>query len=70
MSNAQVAGVFNAYYEIVEVLLNAGANAHLSRPWAATPLHDAARRGLTDVARLLVSHGVDINSKEDYEGRR
>jgi ankyrin repeat protein len=61
--------VFNAYYESVEVLLNAGANVRLTRPWAGTPLHDAARKGLTDVAKLLVFHGADINSKEDYEGR-
>jgi serine/threonine-protein phosphatase 6 regulatory ankyrin repeat subunit A len=62
-------GVFNAYYEIVEALLNAGANAHRTRAWAGTPLHDAARRGLVDIVKLLVSHGVDINCKEDYEGR-
>jgi ankyrin repeat protein len=61
--------VFNAYYEIVEALLNAGANAHLRREWDGTPLHDAARRGLTDIVKLLVSRGVDINCKEDYEGR-
>jgi ankyrin repeat protein len=61
--------VFNAYYEIVEALLSAGANVHLRRAWAGTPLHDAARRGLTDIVKLLVSCGVDINCKEDYEGR-
>src|SRR5262249_8431445 len=60
---------FNARYEIAEALLNAGADAHCKRPWAGTPLHDAAQRGLPDLAKLLISHGVDINSTEDYEGR-
>lgn len=60
---------FNAYYEIVEALVDAGADVHLKRPWAGTPLHDAAQRGLPGLAKLLLSRGLDINSTEDYEGR-
>ncbi|MGH2353553.1 MAG: ankyrin repeat domain-containing protein, partial [Chloroflexota bacterium] len=32
----------------------------------ATALHHAAERGATDVARLLVEHGADVQARDDY----
>jgi ankyrin repeat protein len=61
--------LYRGHHEVVQVLLAGGANIRLRRKWEGTPLHDAARRGLIHVAELLISHGADVNSKEDYEGR-
>src|SRR5207247_73377 len=47
----------------------AGANVHLCRMWEGTPLHDAARFGLTRIADLLISCGADVSSKGDYQNR-
>jgi hypothetical protein len=57
------------YHEVVEVLLAAGADVHLCRLWQGTPLHDAARLGLTRIAGMLIAHGADVNSRGDYQHR-
>jgi hypothetical protein len=31
------------------------------RPWASTALHEAAHRGHTEVVKLLLSRGADVN---------
>jgi ankyrin repeat protein len=58
--------LYRGHHEVVEVLLAAGADVGLCRMWDGTPLHDAARFGLTRVAGILVSHGADVNSRGDY----
>lgn len=58
--------LYQGYHGVVEVLLAAGADVGLCRLWDGTPLHDAARFGLTRVADMLVSHGADVNSRGDY----
>jgi ankyrin repeat protein len=60
------ASLDRGHHEVVEVLLAAGADVGLCRLWDGTPLHDAARFGLTRVADMLVSHGADVNSRGDY----
>jgi ankyrin repeat protein len=57
---------YRGHHEVVEVLLAAGSDVGLCRMWDGTPLHDAARFGLTRVADMLLSHGADVNSRGDY----
>lgn len=61
--------VFTDFHTIAESLLLADAKIDTIRGYSGTALHDAARKGLVGIARLLVGHGADINSREDYEGR-
>jgi ankyrin repeat protein len=58
--------LYRGHHEVVEVLLAAGADVHLCRMWEGTPLHDAARFGLTRIAGMLVAHGADVNGRGDY----
>ena len=58
----------STHLEAVRLLLAAGANVRSRRLWEGTPLHDAARLGQIHIARLLVSHGADINSTEHHDG--
>jgi ankyrin repeat protein len=61
--------LYRGHHEVVKILLAAGADAHLCRMWEGTPLHDAARFGLTRIADTLISHGADVNSRGDYMDR-
>jgi ankyrin repeat protein len=58
--------LYRGHHEVVEILLAAGADVGLCRMWDGTPLHDAARFGLTCIAGMLVSHGADVNGRGDY----
>jgi ankyrin repeat protein len=58
--------LYRGHHEVVTSLLAAGANVDLCRLWEGTPLHDAARLGLTHMAGLLIAHGADVTSKGDY----
>ena len=49
-------------------LLDFGADVNAKNGYGTTPLHWAARKGHTDVAKLLIEHGADVNAKEDYRG--
>jgi len=57
------------HVEVIRLLLGKGANLHARRAFSGTPLHDAAHRGYTGIARLLIVHGADIDSKEDDHRR-
>jgi len=49
-------------YEIVELLLQYGANIHVSYTIGKeTPLHNAALAGYSTVVRRLVESGIDVN---------
>jgi hypothetical protein len=50
--------------EVTRILLVNGGDIRLQKTWAGTPLHCAARKGLTNFAHLLLNHGADINSKD------
>ncbi len=58
-----------SYREVVEVLLKAGAKTGLRRKWDGTPLHDAARKGLIEIARRLIRYGADVNTRKDWQAR-
>ncbi len=61
--------LYPGHHEVVQILLAAGADVRLSRAWEGTPLHDAARAGLIQFIEVFLSHGADINSKQDAQGR-
>ncbi|KAJ7882802.1 ankyrin repeat-containing domain protein [Mycena olivaceomarginata] len=51
----------NGHIEVVEFLLERGANFNATDKANNTALHNASARGRTDVVKLLVEHGVDVN---------
>lgn len=50
------------FSEIVHLLLEAGANVEDHNENGHTPLMEAASAGHVQVARILVEHGVSINT--------
>ena len=50
--------------DIVQLLLNAGADANLANNISETPLHVAARYGSKEVIKLLTEAGADISFSE------
>src|SRR5262249_32201626 len=61
--------VFRGHVDVVELLLTKRAAVHPRRTYHGTPLHDAARKGLLNIAAVLLSHGAIVNSKEDDQRR-
>jgi ankyrin repeat protein len=49
--------------EIVELLIDAGADVNAKDKWGFTPLHEAAVNGQKEVAELLIAKGADVNVK-------
>jgi hypothetical protein len=49
---------------VVELLLNQGANVNAADAMGQTPLHTAARYGSADVAALLLEHGADVDARD------
>ena len=35
-----------------------------------TSLHLAARYGHTDIAKILLDHGANVSTKDDYDGKK
>ncbi len=52
-----------AYFEVVQHLIDHGANANAKRDDSSTPLHLAARGGHLKVVRVLLNHGGDPHSR-------
>ncbi|CAI9096506.1 OLC1v1032671C5 [Oldenlandia corymbosa var. corymbosa] len=50
--------------EIVEVLLDTGADVNLKNNGGRTAIHYAASKGWLKIAELLVSHGAKLNAKD------
>lgn len=50
--------------EIVEMLLENGADVNLQDDWGVTPLHYASRKGHLGNVKLLVKAGADVNAKK------
>ena len=54
--------------EIVEYLLDSGAEVDIKNNHLNTPLHLAASRGLIQISKLLIAKGADINA-QNKDGR-
>lgn len=51
--------------DAVKTLLDAGAHAAVKNPWdGKTALHYAARHDNAEMAKLLISHGADVNDSD------
>ena len=64
---AEAAKVGNA--QLVEILLDAGADGESANQEGQTALMLAARAGSMNVAEVLVGHGADVNAREVWRGQ-
>ncbi|KAF5195634.1 hypothetical protein FRX31_014771 [Thalictrum thalictroides] len=63
-----IAACLNAeLYNVAKTLIDLGANVNAYRPGihAGTPLHHAAKRGLEQTVKLLLSHGANASVMND-----
>jgi ankyrin repeat protein len=51
--------------EIVNMLLEHGANPNATQERGFVPLHDAAANGNLALVQLLVKHGAQVNAKAE-----
>ncbi len=64
-----VIAAFKGYTEIVEKLLEAGADITAVDPeMKATALHAAAYAGRTEAAKVLIAYKIDIDKQGPYNG--
>jgi uncharacterized protein len=61
--NAAIA--LNPSADIVEALLQQGANVNSRQHGGHTPLHEAAAAGHVDLVKLLLAHGADVSITDD-----
>lgn len=52
---------------LVQLLLDCGADVHLLRYGGGTPLHESAWKGDCDIAEMLLTAGADINRKDNHQ---
>ena len=55
------------HYEVVVLLVQAGANVNAADLWRFTPLHEAASKGKYDICRILIQNGADAYKKNRDE---
>ncbi len=65
---ALIWAAINGHTEIVEILLNFGADGNKQMTFGFTALMDAAENGHTEVVELLIDEGAKVNLK-DNKGR-
>jgi ankyrin repeat protein len=51
--------------DLVQMLLDRGANPNARAETGLTPLHSAAGSGQTELATVLLAHGADLNAQDD-----
>jgi len=56
----------DGHVELVEMLLNNGANVNAKNSYGVTALHIASREGHTDIVAMLLAAGADVNIKSDF----
>ncbi|XP_035760098.1 receptor-interacting serine/threonine-protein kinase 4-like, partial [Neolamprologus brichardi] len=53
-------------YRVARILIELGADVHMTSAGSKTPLHVAAETGHTSTSRLLVKHQADINAQSAH----
>ena len=53
------------HHDVVQFLLNHGADVNSQQDNHSTPLHWAAYLGDVNIVRVLLEHNADVNSKDD-----
>lgn len=53
--------------EVVEYLLQCGANVHARDDGGLIPLHNACSFGHAEVVHLLLQHGADANARDKWD---
>jgi len=56
---------WHGHMEIIQLLLENGANANAKRNDGWAPLHDAVYKGHKEIVELLIANGADMNAKFD-----
>ncbi len=60
--------IFYGHTEVVEALLENGANVNLADLYGTTPLYFAVSRDLTEIVKILIQHGANVNAKRHKGG--
>lgn len=63
---ALMLAVWGGQAEIVQLLIDRGANVNACAAGGDTVLMQAAVFGRTEIARLLIDHGADINARNEW----
>jgi len=53
--------------DLVEKIIDLGAEVNIKNIWKRTPLHDAAEANNTDAMKILLDHGADMNSPDIHK---
>lgn len=61
-----ILAIEKGYYEIVELLIENGADVNLASFWGRLPLHSALEKGNTEISELLIAKGADINARDRF----
>ena len=67
INEALVRAVEKKYVEVVKLLLDNGADVHVTND---APLYAAAKEGMSDIIRLLLEYGADASAGESIALRR
>jgi|GEM_PF-2907264 len=56
----------NGNAEMLDVLINAGADIHAKNSLGSTPLLEATKKNNVQAAKTLIKHGADVNVQDTY----
>lgn len=59
--------VFSYHPDVVQVMIDGGADLNLRNRWDDTPLITAVDRGYEDLVAMLAAHGADLNATRTHD---